>query len=304
MEQIKPKKKKINRSRLSEMLWGYACVAPLTIGLLLFLAAPLCYALYLSLTTYDLFNAPVFIGFGNFIRAFSANESQFWPSVGNAFVMSIGVLLSMAVSLVLANLLCGKNKGTNTFRMIFFLPTICSAVAVGIMWKRIYDYQYGFLNSFFGLFGLDKVNWLDAAHAVPSLIFLNVLFGLGTNILLYIATIKNVPRSYYEAAELDGANAVQKFFYITLPSVSPVSFYILTTGIIGSLQGFAIYQVMTNGSPANTMMPVILIYNYAGGNYGAFYGYSSALAILLGLIIAVVTAINFGVSKKWVYYES
>ena len=303
MDRIKTKKG-FSRKRLSDMLWGYACVAPLSVGLLLFLAAPLCFALYLSLTTYDLFNAPIFIGLGNFRRAFSGNEMQFWPSVGNAFVMSIGVLLSIAVSLGLANILSGKTKGTNVFRMIFFLPTICSAVAVGIMWKRIYDYQYGFLNTIFGMFGAEKVNWLDKAHAVPSLIFLNVLFGLGTNILLYIATIKNIPRSYYEAAELDGANGLQQFFYITLQSVSPVSFYILTTWLIGSLQGFTIYQVMTNGSPSNTMMPVILIYNYAGGDYGAFYGYSSALAILLGLIIAVVTAINFVGSKKWVYYES
>lgn len=302
--EVRPKKKKISRSRRSEMLWGYLCVAPLTVGLLLFLAAPLCYALYLSLTTYDLFNPPEFVGLGNFIRAFSANETQFWPSVRNAFVMCIGVLLSMAVSLVLANLLSGKRKGSNVFRLIYFLPTICSAVAVGVMWKRIYDYQYGFLNTIFGLFGAEKVNWLDSAHAVSSLIFLNVLFGMGTNILLYIATIKNVPRTYYEAAELDGAGAIQKFFYITLPSVSPVSFYILITGIIGCLQGFATYQVMTNGSPSNTMMPVLLIYNYAGGSYGAFYGYSSALAILLGIIIAAVTGLNFGLSKKWVYYES
>lgn len=297
-------KKKLSRMRRSDIFWGYLCVAPLTIGLLLFLAAPLCYACYLSLTTYDLFNPPVFVKFDNFIRAFSENETQFWPSVGNAFVMCIGVLLSMAISLVLANLLSGKKKGTNVFRMIYFLPTICSSVAVGIMWKRIYDYQYGFLNQIIGLFGFEKVNWLDSAHAVPSLIFLNVIFGMGTNILLYIATIKNIPRSYYEAAELDGAGGLQKFFYITLPSVSPVSFYILTMGVIGCLQGFAIYQVMTGGSPSNTMMPVMLIYNYAGGNYGAFYGYSSTLAILLGIIIAIVTALNFGLSKKWVYYES
>ncbi len=294
----------MSRQRRSDMIWGYICVAPLTIGLLLFLAAPLCFALYLSLTQYDLFNEPVFVGFDNFIRAFSANETQFWPSVGNAFVMSIGVLLSMACSLVLANLISGKRKGSNVFRMIYFLPTICSSVAVGIMWKRIYDYQYGFINNIVALFGGDKVNWLDAAHAVPSIIFLNVLFGMGTNILLYIATIKNVPASYYEAAELDGAGSLQKFFYITLPSVSPVSFYILTTGLIGSLQGFAIYQVMTNGSPSNTMMPMLIIYNYMGGNYGAFYGYASSLAILLGVIIAIVTALNFGISKKWVYYES
>lgn len=296
--------KKMTRSRVSEMIWGYICVAPLTIGLLLFLAAPLCYALYLSLTTYDLFNAPQFIGMGNFIRAFSEVETQFWPSIGNAFVMSLGVLFSMAFSLILANILVGKVKCTNIFRMIIFLPTICSAVAVGVMWKRIYDYQYGFMNTIFMALGFDRINWLDYDHAVFSLIFQSVLFGLGTNMLLYVATIKSVPRSHYEAAEIDGANALQSFLYITLPSVSPVSFYILTTGIIGSLQGFAIYQVMTNGSPANTMMPVLLIYNYAGGSYGAFYGYSSALAILLGVIIAIVTAINFVISNKWVHYES
>ena len=121
---------------------------------------------------------------------------------------------------------------------------------------------------------------------------------------MFLAALTALDPELFEAAELDGANGLQQFFYITLQSVSPVSFYILTTGLIGSLQGFTIYQVMTNGSPSNTMMPVILIYNYAGGDYGAFYGYSSALAILLGLIIAVVTAINFVGSKKWVYYES
>ncbi len=298
------KMKRMSQKKRSDMLWGYACVAPLTLGLLFFLAAPLCFAIYLSLTTYDLFNAPKFEGFANFVRAFSENETQFWPAVGNAFVMSIGVLISMGLSLLLANILCGKIKGTNLFRMILFLPTICSAVAVGIMWKRIYDYQYGFINTIISMFGAEKVNWLDYEHAVPSLIFLNVLFGLGTNVLLYIATIKGVPDSYYEAAELDGANGLQKFFYITVPSVSPVSFYILTTGLIGSLQGFTTYQVMTGGSPSNTMMPVMLIYNYAGGNYGSFYGYSSALAILLGIIIAIVTTINFVGSNRWVHYES
>lgn len=296
--------KRMSRKKRSDMFWGYLCVAPLTLGLLFFLAAPLVFAVYLSLTTYDLFNPPVFVGFQNFARVFSEKETQFWPSIGNAFVMSIGVLLSMGISLFLANILCGKIKGTNLFRMILFLPTICSAVAVGIMWKRIYDYQYGLINAVIGLFGIDKVNWLDQEHAVPSLIFLNVLFGLGTNVLLYIATIKGVPNSYYEAADLDGANSLQKFWYITIPSVSPVSFYILVTGLIGSLQGFTTYKVMTGGSPPNTMMPVMIIYNYAGGNYGSFYGYSSALAILLGIIIAIVTTVNFVMQDKWVHYES
>ena len=131
-----------------------------------------------------------------------------------------------------------------------------------------------------------------------------VLFGFGTSMLLYISAIKGVPSTYYEAAEMDGANSIQKFIYITVPSVSSITFYILVTGLIGCLQGFTVYQVMTNGNPSNTMMPVLLIYKYSGAEYGSFYGYASAMAIVLGVIIAALTAINFLVSKKWVHYES
>ena len=133
---------------------------------------------------------------------------------------------------------------------------------------------------------------------------MSVLFGFGTSMLLYISAIKGIPSSYYEAAEMDGANTFQKFFYITIPSVSSITFYILVTGLIGCLQGFTVYQVMTNGNPANTMMPVLLIYKYSGAEYGSFYGLASAMAIVLGVIIAILTGINFLVSKKWVHYES
>lgn len=302
---MKKKKRTINKIKLNNAFWGYICVAPLTIGLLMFLAAPLLYSLFLSLTRYDLFNKPVFIGFDNFRRIFSANETQFWPSIKNALVMSLGTIISMFFSLILANLLTKKLKGMNVFKMIYFIPTICSAVAVAIMWKRMFDYNYGTINKILKLlFNAEPVNWLSYELAPISLIGMGVLFGMGVNILLYISAIKNIPRVYFEAAKLDGANDFQIFRHITFPAVSPVSFYILVTGLIGSLQGFTTFKVMTNGNPSNTMMPVLLIYNYSGNDYGAFYGYASALAIILGLIIGLITAINFKISKKWVYYES
>ena len=300
------KKPKLSKQKLSEAIWGYICVAPLTIGLLMFLFAPLFFSLYISLTEYDLYNSPVFVGFKNFEKIFSENGLEFWNSIENAFVMCIGTFASLVLSLIVASILCGKIKFSSLFKSIFFLPTICSAVATTIMWKRMYDLNYGTINQILtAIFGLDKgINWLSPENAVGSIIFMCVLFGFGTSMLLYISAIKGIPSSYYEAAEMDGANTFQKFYYITIPSVSSITFYILVTGLIGCLQGFTVYQVMTNGNPSNTMMPVLLIYKYSGAEYGSFYGYASAMAIVLGVIIAALTAINFLVSKKWVHYES
>ena len=297
--------KRINKRRVNEALWGYLCVAPLTIGLLMFLAIPLLYSLYISMTEYDLFNAPKFIGFNNFARIFSANGKEFWKSILNAFVMCIGVFISTALSLLVANILCGKIKLSSLFKSIFFVPTICSSVATTIMWKRMYDYYYGTINKILSfLFKIDHIYWLDESHVVGSIMFMTVLFGFGTSMLLYISAIKGIPSQYYEAAQIDGANVFETFFHITVPAVSSITFYILVTGLIGCLQGFTVFQVMTNGSPSNTMMPVLLIFKYSGGDYGSFYGLASAMALILGLIIALLTAFNFLISKKWVYYES
>lgn len=297
--------KRINKRRVSEALWGYVCVAPLTIGLLMFLAAPLFYSLYISLTEYDLFNAPKFIGLNNFARIFSEDGKEFWKSIGNAFVMCIGVFISAALSLLVANILCGKIKLANFFKSIFFVPTICSSVATTIMWKRMYDYYYGTINQILEFFfKAEHIHFLDESHVVGAIMFMTILFGFGTSMLLYISAIKGIPNQYYEAAKIDGANAFETFFHITIPAVSSITFYILVTGLIGCLQGFTVFQVMTNGSPSNTMMPVLLIYKYSGGDYGSFYGLASAMALVLGVIIALITGLNFLISKKWVYYES
>ena len=170
----------------------------------------------------------------------------------------------------------------------------------------MYDYQFGTLNQLLtSLFpAFEKVFWLDAGHARWSIMAMIILFGFGTPMLLYISSIRSIPTSYYEAAEMDGASSFQKFLYITSPQVSPITFYILVTGLIGTLQNFTVFQVMTNGNPPSTLMPVLLIYKYSGGDYGMFYGLASAMAIILGLLIALLTAINFIVSRKWVHYES
>ena len=168
----------------------------------------------------------------------------------------------------------------------------------------MYDYNYGTINQILGLFGIEGIYWLSEEYVVFAIMFMQLIFGFGTSMLLYISAINSIPKDYYEAADIDGANVFQKFFHITVPSVSPISFYIMVTGLIGSIQGFTTYQVMTNGSPSNTMMPVLLIYKYSGGDYGAFYGYASAMGIVLGGIIVILTIVEFIFSRKWVHYAS
>ena len=209
------KTKKVSKQKRSEAIWGYICVAPLTIGLLMFLFAPLLFSLYVSLTEYDLFNDPVFVGMKNFEFIFNPKTGvEFWNSIGNAFVMCIGTLISIVLSLIIASILCGKIKFADFFKSVFFLPTICSSVAVTFMWKRMFDYNYGTLNFFVkSILGFEEgIFWLSEENVVGSLMFMTILFGFGTSMLLYISAIKGIPSSYYEAAEMDGANTFQKFF--------------------------------------------------------------------------------------------
>ena len=306
---------KKNRRKTTEALWGIACVSPLTVGLLLFLAVPLVYSFYISLCTYNGSGSPELTPgiIDNFKKLFDFSSkagpaNEFWSSIINAVIMSIGVLFSMSLALITANLICSKIKFSNFFKSIFFIPTICSSVAVTYMWMRMYGGTFaGTINLILQklhLIGDKAIPWISDEYAVISIIFMTVLFGFGSSMLLYYSAIKGIPRSYYEAADMDGANAFQKFFYITIPSVSSVTFYILTTALIGSLQSFNVQWIFT-GEGSNklkgTMMPVMKIYMEKGADN---YGMASAMGIMLGIIIAIVTAINFVVSKKWVHYES
>lgn len=316
---------KPNRRKTTDALWGMAFVAPLTIGLLLFLAFPLVFAIVLAFCDYTLAGGiePGSFGFQNFTRLFLAEEGlswiestagEFWTSIGRAFFMCIGLLISMALSFVVANLLCGKIKLTNFFKSVYFVPTICSSVATTYMWQRMYEKNYGTINLILNKLGINQwlmnsgvitenIDWVGENMILGSIMFMTILFGFGTSMLLYYSAIKGVPRSYYEAAEMDGANAVQKFFFITVPSVSSITFYVLVTGVIGCLQGFAVYQVMANGDAGKeklVMMPVLMIFNKMTGDPSL----ASAMGVILGLIIAIVTGINFVISNKWVHYET
>jgi ABC-type sugar transport systems, permease components len=283
-------------------LYGYLFIAPPFIGFLLFGLIPIAYSLYISLTTFDLFNPPVFTGLSNYIKLFT-QDPLFWTSLVNTLYSALGIPIGLAFSLLIAMGLTQNIKGVNFFRTGFFLPSVCSVVALTLMWKWIFNGDYGVLNTILGYFHIKGPNWLSNKFwAMPAMIIQGVWGGLGGGMVLYIAAIKNVSRTYYEAAEIDGANKWLQFWNITVPSISPTTFYLLITAIIGAMQAFVPYQLMTNGGPDySTTVIVLYLYNNAFSYMNM--GYASAMAWILFVVIMIMTVINFKVSNKWVHYD-
>ena len=296
-------KKKDNRE-------GFLFAMSPLIGFTLFGLLPLVFSIVLSfgnLPTYDIFDIE-FCGFKNYIRIFT-EDTEFWKSIGNTFVYAtITVLGTVVISLLASVFLNNIKFGGKAIRIILFIPYVCSVVAISTMWKWVFDYNYGVLNDVMDFLGMARVNWLgQAGTAMPVMILMSIWGGLGYNMILYSAAISAVSRTYYEAAELDGANSIQKFFKITLPMISPTTFFVTVMGFVGALQSFANFQVMTpSGGPDGTTWTMVLRVWYVGFvedsiRYGM--GYASAMSWVVGAIVMIFSAILFGLSRKWVNYD-
>lgn len=295
-------KKRMSASKKSETFWGWVLIAPLTIGFLLFTLFPLTLSIFYSFTEYDLFHAPELIGFENFKRVFQ--DEFFLRSLLNALIYCIGVPVGAFVALILSSMLVNVTRGSLLFRMIFYLPTICGAVAITFIWQWMYAPTYGILHELMKSLGLKTITFLSKDHFMGSMMVMGVWSGMGVSVLLFYSSLHNISKSLYEAADLDGANGINKFFYITLPSISSVMFYILITGILGSFQAFTNFQVMAgNQISLDRIMPVWWIYKFTGA-YGYEYGYASALGFVFGVMLIIVSAIQFIVSKYWVKYDT
>jgi len=292
------KKKKFKR----KYIYGYLFIAPPFIGFILFGLIPIVYSLYISMTSFDLFNPAVFTGLDNYKKLF-LEDPLFWQSLFNTIYAAIGIPIGIGLSLLIAMGLSKNIKGINFFRTAFFLPSICSVVALTLMWKWIFNADYGVLNNILGFFHIQGPNWLGSSTwAMPALIIQGVWGGLGTGMILYIAALKNVPRTFYEAADIDGANNWDKFWHITLPAISPTTFYLAITAVIGAMQAFVPYMLMTNGGPDYSTTTIVL-YLYNNAFRYMNMGYASAMAWLLFVVIMAMTIINFKVSSKWVHYD-
>lgn len=291
--------------RRKDMVSGYLFIAPPLIGFTLFSLVPIVFSIIMSFNHYDFFTKEMnFAGFANYMQAFT--DPIFLKSIGNIFIALLGLVFQIAFTLGVAYLLCFGVKGEMIFRVLFFIPSLCSSVAVTLVWKWVFNTDFGILNNVLGLFGIPNIAWLNNQRVVMlAMIIQGVWMGIGGGMVMYIAAIKNAPSEYYEAAEIDGANGWQKFFKITLPVISPTTFYIFVTSVIGTMSDFTRYKLMTNGGPNDaSMTPVLYLYQVAfSATYEYNYSYSAALAWILGIIIIALVGVTFLTSKKWVHYS-
>ncbi|REE91431.1 multiple sugar transport system permease protein [Paenibacillus taihuensis] len=295
------RKKWFNASR-KEALWFYVLISPWLIGFLCFVFGPMIASFVISLMKWDLLTPAKYVGFKNYSKAIH-RDPLFWQSLKVTVTYSIfSVPLGLIFSLALALLLNQATRGMRLFRTIFYMPAVVSGVSVMVLWMWIFNPQIGLLNTVLGYFGINGPGWIfDPKWAMPSLIIMS-LWGIGGGMIIWLAGLKGISPMLYEAANLDGANAWQRFRNVTVPMLTPTIFFNLVMGIVGALQTFGEAYVMTKGGPMNST----LFFNYylfqnAFENFNM--GYASALAWFLFVIILALTLVVVKSSNAWVYYE-
>lgn len=295
---LKPPKKRMNASVREEIVGTALASIPL-IGFAIFALVPLVMALAMAFFRMKGFGfeGAKWIGFGNFSEIF--HDIVFWKSIWNTIIFALGTLISQVLALLVAYFLSKDVKGKKAFRMIYFMPYVCSVVAITLMWKTIFNTNFGILNQILGRSGNNAINWFSPTLYRPTVIFMGVWSGMGYGILLYTAALTNVNQACVEAAKIDGANAFRVFWSVVLPSISPTSFYLLVTGIIGALQAFAV-QNLIGISPDNQDVTIVYYMYMRMFNATGKMGVASASAFVLAIIILIVTVVQFLVSKYWV----
>lgn len=295
----KDKKKKQGKSKLYKKESRAAMVfilAPL-VGYLIFVLYPFLYSIYASFTTWNGLGFMEFTGLDNYIKLLT--DDYFHKSLFNTVFMMIGIPIGLFLSLMLAMGLNRGIKGTTTFRVIYYIPVVSSIAAISVLWQWAYNGDYGLVNQVLEVFGIEGPNWLQNKNTVkPALMIMTIWKGLGYSMLLYLAALQSVPKIYYEAADLDGANGFQRFKHITWPMVKPVTFFLVITNIIGGAQMFTEINIMTpDGGPEYSSATVVFyIWQKAFDNLQM--GYASAMSVVLGIIIFIVTVVQFRLNDK------
>lgn len=280
---------------------GYIFISPFILGFLFWFLIPAATAGWLAFHEWNLLAPPKAVGFANFAKLWS--DALLWQALK---VTTIFTLVSVPVSLLLgfalALLLNTAVRGITVFRTIFYLPSIVPAVANAVLWAWIFNTEFGLANAGLHAIGLPKIKWLqDPEWALPAMILV-ALWGFGGGMVIYLAGLQGIPRSFYEAADIDGAGRWAKLRHITIPLMSPVLFFNLIIGIIGSYQVFTQARLITSGGPQNATL-VYVLYLYRTGFENLKMGYAAALAWLLFAIIMLLTLFVFKYIGSRVYYE-
>jgi multiple sugar transport system permease protein len=282
--------------------WALLFLAPTLIGLAILSAGPVLATLAISLTKWDLLQAPQLVGFDNFVQL--ASDDRFLKALRNtAFYTVVSVPLGMLISLFLALALNQTIRGIAWIRTAYFLPVVTSTIAIALVWQWIYSPDSGLLNQFTGLFGIPPQKWLsNATLAMPSIVAMSVWQGLGTNIIIFLAGLQAIPTDLLDAASVDGAGRWGRFRNVVLPLLTPSIFFTGILSLIGSFQVFD--QVFVLSRPRPTEATITVVYFIYENGFKFFkMGYATAASWILFLIVAVLTAIYFRSQNRWVHYQ-
>lgn len=302
MGKQKAVRRKLSRQARQEERTAYLCLIPAFIGLIVLTYVPLVAVFVISFFEWKGIASPHFTGLTNYIRLFTT-DPYFKDSIRVTVIFSVlAVVGSLVYSLIVALLLNRDIPARGFFRAVFYLPYVLPAAAVYIGWSWLYETNFGLFNYILGLFGIDNIMFLsDSSYVVPSLAVIAVWLS-GNLIVIFLAGLQNVPRVYHEAAEIDGANAWQRFVHVTIPCMTPIIFYNLLMSLITNMQVVTPALALTSGGPGNSSMFITyLMYRYAFKSNQI--GYACAISFVFFILIAIFTAILFSSSNRWVYYE-
>ena len=299
---VAARRRRISTQMRKEAIAFYLFVTPWILGLIIFTAGPMIASFVISLTRWSIMSPPQWLWFNNYMTA--VHDPLFWKSLRVTMTYSVAsVPLTLALGLFVAVLMNQKIPAMNVFRTIYYMPSVVSGVAVAILWTLVFNSQWGVLNTILlRVLHIKGPAWLlSETWVLPAFIVMS-MWSIGGGMIIYLAGLQSVPTELYEAAQLDGANRLEKFRYVAIPWISPVIFFNLVMGIIGSFQVFTSSYVMTQGGPNNASLFYLLyLYNNAWKYFKM--GYASALAWIAFAITMAFTLAVIRSSSAWVYYE-
>ena len=303
-QMIPKRKKSVSQILNTPKVAGYVFILPFIIGFLAFMAVPMILSLGFSFTRYNILKSPVFIGLENYKTMFTA-DPKFWKVFGvTMYYVLFSVPLRLIMALAVAMLLVKSTKLSGFYRAVYYLPSIIgSSVAVAILWKRMFASD-GVVNALLGIVGLPSdLAWLGRADTAIWTLIILAIWQFGSSMLIFLSGLKQIPVSLYEAATVDGANGIQRFFKITIPMLTPTIFFNLINQLINGFMAFTQSYIITQGKPRDTTL-FYTVYMYQNSFTYNKLGYGCAMAWFMVFVVGMLTLVLFKTQKKWVHYEA
>ena len=295
------------RVRLSagwrEALWCYTFLSPWLLGFLVFTAGPIVAVFYLGFTRYNVFKAPLWVGLENYVGIFTDDRLFTITLLNTIYFVVISVPGQLLIAFTLALFLNTRIHGRGAYRTLFYLPMIVPHAAASVIFLWLLHAELGVVKHLLDIFGIPSPLWFqDEDWSKPGIILLSFWY-VGQTMVIMLAGLQNIPTHLYEAAAIDGANTLRRMWHVTIPMLSPTTFFLLVIGLVTHFQVFTFAYIMTRGGPLNsTLFYVLYLYRYAFKNFEM--GYASAMATVLFVLVLAVTGLTFGTSRHWVHYET